>query len=381
MAANPYDEHIQYFGGPEAYAAAITKRGQLGESLSDPVAATAFKAGNPQYFKAAAPVQPAQPTQRQQYQTTQNDILSQLRTRATAPQDVTKTPYYKSSLEAVNQGADLAARNSMEAMNSRNILNSTVTTDRDAQIRQQAMTQSLPGIIEKAYGMQQGEFNNLLGVLNAYSGLEGEQYTRERQVEQDRLTAENTKIEREQKKLDSAWNRVKNIGYVDNIASISLGIPVGTLSSEAANAVEDRSNRLQIAREQNAASMAQTQYTQGQINSRQQNTDSDDYKQAISFAQRDPRWGYVETANERNEIVSEYLNMLSGGTGNSSTQENAEPTDVDLFNEAMPQYINAVNSGTSLKKVYEEIDGLMNGGKISNNLGEIMKAKLNEQFE
>jgi len=322
MAANPYDEHIQFFGSPEAYAAAITKREGLGESLSDPVAAAAFKAGNPQYFKAATPVQSAQPTQRQQYQTTQNDILSQLRTRVTAPQDITKTPYYKSSLEAVNQGADLAAKRSMEEMNARNILSSTITTDRDAQIRSQAVTQALPSIIEKAYGMQQGEFNNLLGLLNTYSGLEGEQYNRERQAEQDRLAAENSKIEQEQAQLQNAWNRVKNIGYVDNIASISLGLPVGTLSADAQKAVEDRNSRLQIAREQNAAamartqasnaaSMARTQYTQGQINARTQPQKDTTMKDAITMAQKDASYGYG-TQKEKQALIDYYYELLGG---------------------------------------------------------------------
>lgn len=325
MAANPYDKHIQFFGSPEAYAAAITKREHLGEQLSDPVAAAAFKAGNPQYFKAATPVKPTQPTQRQQYQDDQGDILSQLRTKATAPQDVTRTPYYESSLEAVQQGADLAAKNSMEAMNARGILNSTITTDRDAQIRQQAVTQALPSIIEKAYGMQQGEFNNLLSVLNAYSGLEGQEYERERQAELDRITAEDAKLKREQDQLQSAWNRVKNLGYVDNVASIALGLPVGTLSAEAAKAVEDRNSRLQIAREQiagamsrtqssNAAAMARTQYTQGQINARTQPKQDNNMKTAITMAQRDPQYSYA-TEEERQQLIDYYAGLLGGGEG------------------------------------------------------------------
>jgi len=334
MAANPYDEHIQFFGNPEAYAAAITKREGLGESLSDPVAAAAFKAGNPQYFKTAMPAQPAQPTQRQQYQDVQGDILSKLRSRASNPQDVTRTPYYRSSLAAVNQGADLAARNSMEAMNSRNILNSTVTTDRDAQIRQQATTQALPGIIEKAYGMQQGEFDNLLGLLNSYSGLEEQQYTRERQVEQDRLVSENAKIEQEQAQLQNAWSRVKNIGYVDNIASITLGLPVGTLSADAQKSVEDRNSRLQIAREQNSASMARTQasnassmartqYTQGQINSRTQPKKDSTMKDAITMAQKDPAYGY-ENEKGRKALIDYYAGLLGGNEVDSEESEDVD---------------------------------------------------------
>lgn len=396
--ATSYTEHIKYFGSPEAYATEIMKRENAGQSLSDPEAANSFRLANPQYFRtgvttptAAKTVSSYQPTRQQtEYQSQVGDILSQLRERVTSPQDITQTPYYKQSMEGLQAQQDIASRASLEAMNARNILNSSITSDRDSQIRAQILAGALPGIYQTAQQMQQAETGNLLNMLNAYQGLEQQeyqrgttqeqqQYERQRQEEQDRLSAESARIEQEQTQLQNAWNRVKNIGYVDNIASITLGLPVGTLSADAQKAVEDRNSRLQIARENNASAMARTQYTQSQINSRG-NTDNGLYKQAITFAQKDPRWEYVETTDERNNILSEYLNMLGGDMGNGS-QEKTAPTDVDLFNDAMPRYINAVNSGTPLKQIYEEIDSHMENGEISNSLGEIMKAELKQQFE
>jgi hypothetical protein len=296
---NAYEGHIEFFGSPEGYAAAIKKREELGEQLSDPVAAAAFKAANPQYFTAPKPAAlpvtapAAVSAPRQTYQTGVNDILTQIRSKIGKTQDVTKTPYYRSSLDAMKQGANQASQQAMEETNARGILNSTVTADRVGQIQSQAMTQGIPALIEKAYKMQEGELGNLLNILNAYSGLENQEYTRERQTQLDQWSREDTKLKQEQDKLKAAMDRVKGLGYVDNAASVVLGIPVGTPSYEAQKDVQDRQSRLQVAREQiagsmartqasnaaamartqagNAASMDRTRYSQGQANQRQQN--------------------------------------------------------------------------------------------------------------
>ena len=305
-----YDEHIKFFGSPESYAAAINKREQLGESLSDPVAAAAFKAGNPQYFKVA-PAVPAAPTQQQTYQTGVNDILTQLKQKVSGPQDVTASPYYQSSLKAAQQGADTASRQAMETLNTRGILNSTIAGDRVAQIQQQNMTQTIPALIEKAYKMQEGEFGNLLNMLNAYSGLENQQYSRDRQAELDKITIEDKKLAQEQKKLSDAWNRVKNLGYVDNIASISLGIPVGTSSYEAQKDVQDRQSRLDIAREQISGAMERARLSES--GAMQRHLTSTPRQQELSGKDTATNQAVAEvmTYNSKEEALSELREAAS----------------------------------------------------------------------
>jgi len=184
-----------------------------------------------------------------QYRQKMENILGRLEQRLTQPVDITQSPYYKANLEAAQQAADLASRRAMEELNRRGILSSTITGDRIAQIQQQYMTQILPQVMEQAYGIRQGEVRNLLDLLGAYSGLEQQQYERQIAEQQMQIEAEETQIKR-------AWDRVKNLGYVDNLASIALGIPVGTPSFEAQKAVDDRLARLKLARENNAAAMA-----------------------------------------------------------------------------------------------------------------------------
>ena len=45
-----------------------------------------------------------------------------------------------------------------------------------------------------------------------------------------------------QNELQQAYDRVKLIGYVDNEASVALGVPPGTSSYEARTAAEERLN-------------------------------------------------------------------------------------------------------------------------------------------
>ncbi|MCL6479070.1 MAG: hypothetical protein K6T65_11760 [Peptococcaceae bacterium] len=191
-----------------------------------------------------------EPTPRETYQSEVSDILKQLKSRISEPftYDPSKDPVYQAILPQI-QGKV------MEQLNTRNILKSTITRDDLAR----ATAEIIPQLASQAYQRQQQQFSNLGTILSTLMGLESQQYERERQAELDRIAAEQRRINQEQQKLTNAWDRVKSLGYVDNAASVVLGVPVGTPSYEAKNAAEERAQRLQIAREQNAAAMARTQ--------------------------------------------------------------------------------------------------------------------------
>lgn len=247
------------------------------------------------------------------YESQINDILGQLRQNVSQPFNYNPAtdPAYQSASNAITQSV-------MEQMNARGILNSTVTRDDVAA----AVAKIIPELQSQAYQRHQGNIANTSGLLSAYSGLEKQgyerglesyktdisnvsdllsaysgleqqEYTRGRQAQLDQWSRDDAKLKQEQDKLKAAMDRVKGLGYVDNVASVVLGIPVGTPSYEAQKDVQDRQSRLQVAREQiagsmartqasnaaamartqasNAAAMGRTQYSQGQANQRQQN--------------------------------------------------------------------------------------------------------------
>lgn len=87
-------------------------------------------------------------------------------------------PAYQSLLEMSNKQAQQASVNSMETMNDRGILNSTVTSDRIGQIEQGAkdqVTAAIPQLQQAAYGKHMDKVSNLYNLMNSvYADAERE---------------------------------------------------------------------------------------------------------------------------------------------------------------------------------------------------------------
>ena len=206
------------------------------------------------------------------YQQEVDQLLRQIQELTGQPVRPEDYPGYQGMQEASQQQAAKASQQAMEILNQRGILNSTVTRDQVNEIEQQAMIQLMPRLFELAYGMRQDQISQLMNLLNTYSGLGQQEYTREvesqRWFYEQQVAQQAAAIEAEEQKVKAAWDRVKNLGYVDNTASVALGIPVGTPTYEAQKDVENRLHQLQLAREQISGAMARTQSTQGQISAR-----------------------------------------------------------------------------------------------------------------
>ncbi len=163
-------------------------------------------------------------------------------------------------------------RNVLETMNSRGILNSTITENQVQQgvadllpqyqqIAKQAFQDEgnvlmsqvdmLMGVDETQYGRYQDEGAKLAKVLDTVMQMDETQYKRwtdayERryQTQKDETAAAAAKVEAERKKISDAWERTSELGYVDNTSSITLGVPAGTLSKEAREAKQEAEQRL-----------------------------------------------------------------------------------------------------------------------------------------
>lgn len=261
-----------------------------------------------------------------------NELLGDIQERLSQPASLTSSPYYKAAMKAAEQGGTLASRRAMEELNARGILSSTVTSDRVAQIQQQALTDILPSIMERAYGIQQDELRNMINLANLYM----QQVQRQQEAE----------TKQQQQIVENAWSRVKNLGYVDNTASIILGIPAGTLSADAKRYDDDRKSREKIAAQQNAVQWAnvnkpkeyspqetfendiwaklqsgqpltpqEQQYAtnKGWIGTKQ----SDLVAEAVKLAQNDPAFEDA-SEQERAEIIQRYVNMVKKLRGQSA---------------------------------------------------------------
>lgn len=120
--------------------------------------------------------------------------------------------------------------------------------------RSKSKLQGLATLYDALTG-QQGRFDELM--QNEFSNriaqggldLDKEKFTQQKKM--DEITAELAQI-------DSALARTQTMGAVSQADAAVLGVPAGTPSFQAANAVAQRKHELQIQREDNAAAMART---------------------------------------------------------------------------------------------------------------------------
>lgn len=158
-------------------------------------------------------------------------------------------------------------RNVLETMNSKGILNSSITENQLQQgisdilpqyqqiARQQFMDEGnqlmsqvdmLMGADETAYGRYQDEGKRYADVLGVVMDMDENQYTKWKdaytmryQQKRDQIADEQTRLESDRQKITDAWDRVSELGYVDNQSSIILGVEPGTLSKEAREAKQE----------------------------------------------------------------------------------------------------------------------------------------------
>ena len=282
------DYWSQYTGGREGYAASQQQRYEQARAAGDTdlmrrleadaqrVGYSLAGAGAPEEKPILPPYIPEEmapfappPVP---YQQEVGQLLQQIQGLIGQPVRPEDYPGYQGMQEASQQQAAKASQQAMEILNQRGILNSTVTRDQVNEIEQQAMIQLMPRLFELAYGMRQDQIGQLMNLLNTYSGLGQQEYAREvesqRWFYEQQVAQQAAAIEAEEQKVKAAWDRVKNLGYVDNSASVALGIPVGTPTYEAQKDVENRLHQLELAKQNNAAQLQRTQYTQGQIGAR-----------------------------------------------------------------------------------------------------------------
>ena len=143
----------------------------------------------------------------------------------------TRFTYDPSDDEALLKAQQYATNSVYESMNAKGILDSTMT----AQIITKTASELVP-IYEK---MAKEEFYNnlerLQSMANFVMNLEETQYSR--WVDQVRLKLDYYEAQKDE--IAYQWDRVNQLGYVDNEASIILGVAPGTMSPSMRAAIDE----------------------------------------------------------------------------------------------------------------------------------------------
>ena len=261
------------------------------------------------------------------YDTTINDIVNELLT--------SRFTYDPSDDKALLKAQQYATNSIYESMNAKGILDSTMT----AQIVTNTVNELIP-VYEK---MSKEEFYNnierLQSMANLVINLDDRQYQRWQDNVQNKLDYYSAKKD----EINYQWDRVNKLGYVDNEASIVLGVAPGTMSPSMREAIQE------------AEQEAQSQY----------NKLLSDIKLAEVKAQLDQG-----TYAYKKNIDAQYKSSTTKTSYGNSTLYDDDVTDSDKKKIIKTKYTNGeLDELGAIEEIYNNFDTSKIGGMLSDILG------------
>lgn len=261
------------------------------------------------------------------YDTTINDIVNELLT--------SRFTYDPSDDKALLKAQQYATNSIYESMNAKGILDSTMT----AQIVTNTVNELIP-VYEK---MSKEEFYNnierLQSMANLVINLDDRQYQRWQDNVQNKLDYYSAKKD----EINYQWDRVNKLGYVDNEASIVLGVAPGTMSPSMREAIQE------------AEQEAQSQY----------NKLLSDIKLAEVKAQLDQG-----TYAYKKNIDAQYKSSTTKTSSGNSTLYDDDVTDSDKKKIIKTKYTNGeLDELGAIEEIYNNFDTSKIGGMLSDILG------------
>lgn len=225
-------------------------------------------------INAPTPVQYQKPqtaTQQQtfDYQSSANKYYNYTPVQVpTAPQNTIQGQYQSSYSEAINQIANqilnmrfnynpneddllkqasqYVTQTTFENMNSKGILNSSMTAERVAKV----VGDLIPQYEKLAREEFDTAFNQMLNTANLLMSMDEREFSIWKDARDQQWQEKLHEHQKQQDNLQNAWKRVDELGYVDNNASTILGVPVGTLSKDARESKEAYERELEKMKKQ-----------------------------------------------------------------------------------------------------------------------------------
>lgn len=248
-----------------------------------------------------------------------------------------KFTYDPNDDEALLRAQQYATNTVYESMNSKGILDSTMTSA--------IVTKTVNELIPVYEKMAKEEFyeniDRLQTMANFIMNIDDRQY--ERWQNQVQLKLDYYEAKKEEVKYQ--WERVENLGYVDNEASIILGVAPGTMSPSMRKAIQEA--------EQEATSQYNKLLTDIQLAQAKAELEVQTYasKKAIDN-------GY----NNTNGSTSNFSNEIS----NSTTKYDSNISNEDKKKIIKSKYKNGeISELEAVKEIYNNFESKKIGGMLS----------------
>lgn len=274
---------------------------------------------------------------------------------------------------ALKLASEYAANSTLQSLAGSGVLNSSSTAERVARI----VSELIPTYEEKAHDRWTEYLGQLASTAQIVMNYDSQQFEYWKDAKDRDFKEKEFEYQKQQDKLENAWKRVDELGYVDNEASIILGVAVGTLSGEARQAKEQREFELQKMREQ-----AQIEYENDkalyQLKS-QLDLENDkalyQYKSNIDFNNEKALYEYKtnldtqkskDLAENEYKLAQKYGSTSSKNTTNLSTYQNIINNRWADYDEFTKKYTVSDNNSLYNYLVSEYSSGRMSSSDLAN---------------
>ena len=271
------------------------------------------------------------------YADTINSLISEILTQVS-----NGFQYDPTTDTALQMATEYAANSTLQSLAGSGVLNSSATAERVARV----VSELIPQYEQLAYTRWTDSLGQLADTAQLVMNYDSQQFEYWKDAKDREFQEKQFEYQKQQDKLDNAWKRVDELGYVDNEASAILGVPVGTLSGEARLAKEQQEFELAKMREQ-----AQIEY---------------ENNKALYELRAELDKDY---ANYEYQLASRYSGSSSSGSGSTGSSSNYERYDEIIKNryaEEDPitgQYI--VPNEETYNELANYLDNLYVSGQIS----------------
>lgn len=301
--------------------------------------------------------------------------------------------YDPSDDEALIKAQEYATNSVYESMNAKGILDSTMT----AQIVAKTVNQLIPVYENMAKDDFYKNIEKLQTTANLIMNLDDTQYKRWT----DNVSQKLEYFEAKKEEYAYQLNRVKELGYVDNEASIVLGVAPGTITSKLkeeiqANqkAIDNKYNELysDIALAQAKSDIKVAEHEKiKQIDQKYSNSSGSDNGKTVTNwkkeIQRKLENGEIDEVGAIQEIYSNVKNSDIPGvlsdvlemTENEAKEYYKQNIALSLFNELKKEHENITQDNR--EAVEQEVINALDNGNITNEIAEQILAEIEKEVK
>lgn len=201
---------------------------------------------------------------------------------------------------ALQIATEYAANSTLQSLAGSGVLNSSATAERVARV----VSELIPQYEQLAYTRWTDYIGQLADTAQLVMNYDAQQFEYWKDAKDREFQEKQFEYQKQQDRLENAWKRVDELGYVDNEASAILGVPVGTLSGEARLAKEQQEFELAKMREQ-----AQIEYQNNQALYRLKS--ELDKEQAEYTYQLEQKYGTSRSGSSNTTSLSTYQDIIN----------------------------------------------------------------------